>query len=102
MCPKHSAIANRKSEDATLDAPKVVGMYGGPVIDPRVPEEETIAALEALLERARAGEIQGIAAVVSYHDGAAGQHVCGHVVTSRILGEIQVMSGRITGLMLGN
>lgn len=80
---------------------KVVTLHGNTAPDPRVPDPDTIAVIEDLLERAEAGEIQGVAAVVAYHDESAGQFAGGHVVTTRALGEIQLMSARIVRQMVG-
>lgn len=57
----------------------VVALYGGEVVQAAVPQDGVITALESMLERARAGEIQAIGIVCLHSDrlsswGAAGSY----------------------------
>lgn len=53
------------------DAPtKVVSLRGGAIVSPGEPVDVVIEALEAVLEMARAGEVQGIVMVMMHADDA--------------------------------
>lgn len=51
---------------------RVVSLYGDIIAQPFQPVEETISKLENLLERAKAGEIKGIHAVLVHGDDTVG------------------------------
>ena len=56
--------------------PKVVSIHGD-VFDPRVASDCVVAVLEKQLEKARAGEIIGVAIAFAYFDMAAGHDSAG-------------------------
>jgi hypothetical protein len=63
----------------------VVGL-NGPVIDPaRKPNADAIDLCEKLLERARSGEVNTIAAFAGHHDECVSFQICGNI-TYRLLG----------------
>lgn len=50
----------------------VVSLYGDVIAQPFQPVEETVSKLESLLERAKAGDIKGVHAVLVHGDDTVG------------------------------
>ena len=55
-----------------MGAAEIISIYGDDV-DPRKASERVVAVLEKQLEKARSGEIVGIAMAFSYFDGSVGR-----------------------------
>lgn len=58
---------------------KVVSLTGAPVGDSREPVPACVECVEDVLDRARSGEIVGLATVILNHDGVVGWHMAGRV-----------------------
>lgn len=59
------------------DDSKIVGLHGQTVADTRKPDPEVIKAAERLLERAKSGEIVGVAGAYLFRDDAIGRFSAG-------------------------
>ena len=53
--------------------------------------ENTVAVLEELLEKAKSGEIVGVCAAILYHDKLAGYRIGGFIGGYAMLGALNVM-----------
>lgn len=63
---------------------KIVGIRSGTVIaHPGKPDSDVVSELETLLEKARAGEIIGVAWAAMYYDGISGNHFVGQCCRSQ-------------------
>ena len=72
----------------------VISLDGGVVIDTRTPDADVISCLKALLERAEAGELNGIACVVRYYDRSHGWERQG-LVSVAMVGELEMLKARV-------
>lgn len=70
----------------------VIPLHGGRIHDPREPNDDLIAALERMLEEARAGEMIGFAGVTQYFDKATCQYSVGAYQVDPVLGRLQRLS----------
>ena len=68
----------------------VVSLGGGPILDNREPSEALIAHLEDLLERARSGEIMGMAAATLYRDRTTAYSVVGAIEGFSMVGALEM------------
>lgn len=67
---------------------KVASLFGGPTGAPE-PNTSCIAALEELLEKAKAGEVVGVAVACLHYDRLASYHIAGQVGGYGIIGAIE-------------
>lgn len=68
----------------------VVSLGGGPALDNREPSEALISHLEDLLERARSGEIMGMAAATLYRDRTTAYSVVGAIEGFSMVGALEM------------
>lgn len=73
---------------------EVHSLFGGPVGERR-PDADTVDVLEDLLERAKSGEVVGIAAVAVNADGTAGHWLAGFVTTFSAIGALSVLKHQL-------
>ena len=73
---------------------KVVSLTGAEVIPPGTVRPELVAELESLLEMAKSGEIEGIAAAVLYRDDCTTFRLKGRM-SRALIGVIEMMKARI-------
>jgi hypothetical protein len=71
---------------------EVVSLRGDPIAQPGCPDADVIAEIEALLVKARAGEVIGITYAVVHSDGAVGNRFVGRVSRSQVGGLFAAMS----------
>jgi hypothetical protein len=74
---------HKKAIDRMTIEPKVVSIHGD-IHDPRVASDVVVAVLEKQLEKARAGEIVGVAVAFTYFDMASGYDSAGIIPHSLI------------------
>lgn len=55
-----------------MSAENVIGLHGRLVLEAQPPNEDLIRRVESLLEKARSGEVQGMAGAYLYRDGSTG------------------------------
>lgn len=80
---------------------KVVRLHGGSaVFQPGTPDEIVVKLAEDLLERARAGEIVGVAIATEFHDGGTGDRRAG-TLSRGVVGRLFSLMQRITGQLDG-
>lgn len=77
----------------TKDENKVESLFGDPVILPG-PNTDLVEVLEDLLERAKGGEIVGIAGAILYRDEATGTCVAGISMRS-LLGTLFILQHKL-------
>lgn len=77
----------------------VASLHGGQVAGLK-PNPNCIAELEKLLERAKAGEITGIACAALHHDNLPSYTIRGMVGPYSLLGDVDMMRTELTNLML--
>lgn len=76
---------------------EVVSLRGNPIYTPEA-QAGVVASLETWLERARAGEVDGVAIAALYRDGSLGRSLAGG--RSRgLVGELFAMAQRLTRAM---
>lgn len=75
----------------------VISINGGPDGQPE-PDESVIKILEDLLERARAGDAIGIAAVYTTPDEISAYCLGGWVGSYSMIGAVETMKGRLVVL----
>jgi hypothetical protein len=73
---------------------KVVGLHGQTVYAGE-PNPDAVEELEAWLERARAGDVVGVAIAAHYRDGATGSR-WGGVLSRSLVGQCFSLAHRIT------
>ena len=73
-------------------ADKVIALHGGPVASDRAAHPDVVAHLEDLLERARSGEVIGVATVYMYRDSSIGYTACGSTIKSMMIGGLMALS----------
>lgn len=72
---------------------KLVQLRSGHAIaSPGEPDAEVVTELEDLLERAKSGQISGLAYSYTYSDGATGNRYVGVISRSQVGGLFAVMS----------
>jgi hypothetical protein len=76
------------------DAPKVVGLRGQQVVDPRQPLKAVIDIAEEIADLARTGEIKGLAVVCAYFDDGSRGLAAGELSYSMV-GRIEQIKGNI-------
>jgi hypothetical protein len=72
------------------DAPKVVALRGGEIVQPGQPLPDLVALLEEVLEMARSGEIKGVALAMIHTDDCSSMRRCG-VQTRGLIGCLEIM-----------
>ena len=72
----------------------VVGLRGGVPASLKIPNEDLISKAQWLLDGAKAGEIQGAAIAVYFHDGCSGDVIAGTTAYS-ILGRLFALQERM-------
>lgn len=74
----------------------VTSFYNGdPVIATAEPRESVIKELEDLLERARSGEVQGVAYAALHSDGLASWGIFGAQGPYSMVGAVEVMKANL-------
>lgn len=73
---------------------KVTSLFGGPTGE-RTVNEIAVAALEELLEKARSGEIVGIAVAALHYDGCGSFQLAGRVGGYSMLGALDEAHSRV-------
>ena len=68
---------------------------GDVVIATGEPRESVIKAIEDLLERARSGDIQGMAYAALYHDSLASWGIVGLCGPHSLIGAVEVMKANL-------
>jgi hypothetical protein len=68
---------------------------GVPFSDGRTPQPSVVQTLEELLEKAKAGEIDGVFAAVRFFDGGTSRRLAG-VSSPAIIGEVALLQYRLT------
>lgn len=86
------------------DDPKVVTLHGEPLqADGKVePNQAAIKALESLLERAKRGEITGVAGAVRLETGNTEWHCSGWLGGFSMVGALQCLLMHLTRIALGD
>lgn len=72
----------------------VVSLHGGPTSLPE-PDENCIACLQGLLERAQAGEVIGVAIAARHCDGLASVNIAGKINGYSLLGAMEIARKRV-------
>jgi hypothetical protein len=80
-------------------ADKVVSLWGDPIYQGS-PDPDVVRELERWLERARTGEVVGIAVAVHFSDGATGSS-WGGVISMGVVGQCFGLAQRIIRKMNG-
>ncbi len=80
-------MAKRKRKPA---AQNVVSINGGPILAPYEPRPDVVKALEEALEKARSGEIIGVAAAFVHGDDCTSMAMCGRV-TRAMMGALHIL-----------
>lgn len=75
-------------------ADNVVSMNGAPILQPGEPVPAVVEWAEGLLERAKAGEIKGIACCVVFADDATGAAIRGQISYS-LVGRLHAVSQEV-------
>jgi len=78
----------------------VESLFGGPSVG-RVVNEDLVSALSELLERAKSGEIIGIACSSVHWDHVASYSVCGLVGGYSLLGGLEMAKAEIISVNFG-
>lgn len=78
----------------------VVSLTGAPTGE-REPNQICIEYVEALLEKARSGEVVGVGVVEFHCNGKALDNMAGRVGGAEMVGAAQVMAYRLTKITLG-
>lgn len=83
------------------DDNKVIPVFGG-YIEKRIPCEETVQAVERLLEQCRSGEIIGVAFGALYHDLHSTYTIAGRGLdlTFSLVGAIRIMLDDLASIHL--
>ena len=72
----------------------VINIRGEDVVSPGIPREGVIGTLEWLLERARSGEIDGLAVAYIHQDNCTNYRLDGRITRS-LVGAVAVMSTKL-------
>ena len=79
----------------------VVGLRGEEIKDDRTPVDSVVEECEALLERAKSGEITGIAIAQHWRDGASGVMLAGELSWG-LVGRIEQLKSTVIDLLESN
>lgn len=74
---------------------EVVGAHGGLVLSERGQNEDCITCLEGLLQKARDGEICGVAVAIQYSDRSNGESVGGFIWHRGAIGSMHYLIKRL-------
>lgn len=74
---------------------QVIGLNGKPALQAKEPSQYLVEFLEEHLDRARSGELQGLAVATHYHDGSAGWSVVGRVGGLGMIGAIELCKAEL-------
>ena len=80
---------------------KVVSLTGSPIPRPGAPSERLIEWMEAMLERAKAGEVIGFAGAALHADKAATFHIVGFTGGFSMLGAMDCAHRRLVEIADG-
>lgn len=68
---------------------------GDRILSPRGQNDDCVACLEGLLQKARDGEVCGVAVAIQYSDRSNGETVGGFVWNRPIIGSMQFLMKRL-------
>ena len=74
---------------------QVVSLNGKTALQAKEPSQYLVDFLEEHLERARSGELQGLAVATHYHDGGAGWSVVGRVGGVGMIGALELCKAEL-------
>ena len=78
----------------------IVALYGGLPYQRKV-VDSVVGELEALLEKAKSGEVVSVVAAFTYHDGSGGFSISGLVGSYSMLGALRVAENDVLAAMGG-